>query len=145
MYKILVTTNGSEQAKTTIEETIKIAAPMGKDVEVYVAFVMEKIDNMIYAPDLNDKLKKAVEESQDSFSNGVISKAVKQLTEKGIKTHSKILKGNPVDQICLFAEKEKCNLIIMGKRSRGKLEEFFAGSISTQVVQRAKTSVLVLK
>jgi len=145
MYKILVTTDGSEQSTKTIEETLKIAGPMGKDVEILVLFVMEKIDNMIYAPDLDGKLKEAVMNTQDAAANRAIAAVEKKFTDKGLKTSSKVLKGSPVDQICVLAEKEKCDLIIMGKRKKGKLEEFVVGSVSLQVAQRAKTDVLIIK
>ncbi len=145
MYKILVTTDGSEQSKKTIDETIKIAAPMGKEVEVVVLFVMQNIDSIIFAPDLDGKLQKEITHTQDVYAVETVEKMAKVISAKGIKTSSKVLKGHPVDQICSFAEKEKCNLIVMGKRSRGKLEEFIAGSVSVQVVHRAKTNVMVIK
>ncbi|MCL2295202.1 MAG: universal stress protein [Spirochaetes bacterium] len=144
MYKILITTDGAG-SKKTIEETMKIAVPMGKEVEVSILFVMEKIDNMIYAPDIDGKLKKAITTTQDEAAAEAVKSVQEQFAAKGVKATSKVLKGNPVDQICAYAEKEKANLIIMGKKARGKLEEFFVGSVSAQVVQRAKTNVLVIK
>ena len=145
MYKILVTTDGSEQSTKTIAETIKIATPMGKEVEVLVAFVMEKIDNAIYANLSDETLKEKVMKTQDTVASDAVGKVEKQLSAKGIKVSTKILKGHPVEQICNYAEKEKCDLIIMGKKKKGKLEGFMVGSASMQVVNRAKTNVLVLK
>ena len=146
MYKILVTTDGSEQSKKTIEETIKLAVPMGKEAEVLVAYVQEKIDNAIYVTLGDDKkLKEKVAITQDTVATDAVSKVEKQLSAKGIKVSTKILKGHPVEQICAYAEKEKCNLIIMGKKKRGKLEEFMVGSASMQVTHKAKTNVLVIK
>ena len=145
MYKILITTDGSEQSKKSVEEAIKIASPMGKGVEIIVVFVMESIDSIIYAPDLDGSLQKQIANTQDAFAAETTKKVEKDISSKGIKVRSKILLGHPVDQICSFAEKEKCNLIIMGKKRRGKLEEFIAGSVSVQVVNRAKTNVLVIK
>ena len=146
MYKILVTTDGSEHSKRTIEETIKIAAPMGSEVEVFVVYVQEKLDDAIYGTlGMDEQFKEKVETTQKTVSAEAVARVEKQLADKGIKATTKILKGHPVEQICHYAEKEACNLIIMGKKKRGKIEEFMIGSVSMQVTHKAKTNVLVIK
>jgi nucleotide-binding universal stress UspA family protein len=84
-------------------------------------------------------------QTQNTAANDAVGEIEKEFTSRGIKVKGKVLKGHPVEQICAYAEKEKCDLIIMGKKKKSKVEDFFAGSVSTQVANRAKTNVLIIK
>lgn len=52
-------------------------------------------------------------------------------------------KGNPVKMICQIAKDKNCDLIIMGSKGRGSLEDAVMGSTTAGVLRRSKIPVLV--
>ena len=87
------------------------------------------------------KLKK----EQTGFYEKAAETAKKTLESKGINVKTVIKKGSPVENICTLAEKEKHDLIIVGRRRLSKFQGFFLGSVSNKVLQYAKTNVMVIK
>ena len=53
--------------------------------------------------------------------------------------------GSPGRTICEFARNWNADLIVLGRRSRSKLAEFFLGSVSNYVLHRAHSSVLIIE
>jgi len=54
-----------------------------------------------------------------------------------------VVKGNPVKQILQVAEDRKCDLIVMGNKGKGALEDAMMGNTVTGVLRRSKIPVLV--
>ena len=143
MYKILVTTDGSKQAAKTAEEAAKLALAM--NAEVTVLSVSENADNMNYANHIPRDVMAKLKEEQSSFYRDAAEAVKKTFEEKGIKVNTVIKYGSPVENICDLAEKEKHDLIIVGRRRMSKFSGFFLGSVSNKVLQYAKTNVMVIK
>ena len=53
--------------------------------------------------------------------------------------------GNPVKLILKTAEEENVSVIIIGSHGRSNFEEVLLGSVSEEVVRKAKVPVLVVK
>jgi nucleotide-binding universal stress UspA family protein len=56
-----------------------------------------------------------------------------------------IAKGNVVDEILSEAQGKRCDLIVMGYHTRGKLEEAVLGSTTRRVLRRSKTPVMLVQ
>lgn len=54
-------------------------------------------------------------------------------------------KGNPVKMIIQIANEKKCDLIIMGSKGRGGLEDAMIGNTATGVLRRSHIPVLITK
>lgn len=75
-----------------------------------------------------------------------ISKAVKQLADEGVENVSTaILEGDPAAVIIDYAEKEKCDLILIHSHGMGAIKRFTTGSVTNTVLHHAAVSVLVVK
>jgi len=73
-------------------------------------------------------------------------RAAKQLAEKrGISFKSKIISGSPGSKIVDTANKEKFDLIVIGSRGVGRVQEAFLGSVSHYVTHKARMPVLLVK
>jgi len=73
-------------------------------------------------------------------------RAAKQLAEKkGISFKSKIISGSPGSKIVDTANKEKFDLIVIGSRGLGRVQEAFLGSVSNYVTHKARMPVLLVK
>jgi nucleotide-binding universal stress UspA family protein len=53
-------------------------------------------------------------------------------------------KSSIAEEICSFAEKEKCDLIVIGSRGHSPLGNFFLGSVTQRVLLLTKCPVLVV-
>jgi nucleotide-binding universal stress UspA family protein len=53
--------------------------------------------------------------------------------------------GQPVDKVIETAEKNNCDVIVMGSRGQGMLAEVMIGSTSRRVLRRCKKPVLVVR
>lgn len=54
-------------------------------------------------------------------------------------------RGNPVNIILRVAEDKKCDLIIMGKKGRGAIEDAMMGDTVRRVLRRSQLPVLVVQ
>ncbi|MEW6589391.1 MAG: universal stress protein, partial [Thermoproteota archaeon] len=63
----------------------------------------------------------------------------------GILFKYAIVYGNPVEQIPAIAKAKKCDLIVIGARGKGRVKEFFLGSVSNAVVHSSRIPVLLVK
>lgn len=142
MYKILVTTDGSKHSERTINETIKIAKPMGAAVTVLA--VTEEGEHSYYSNIPMDVLS-TVKKDREKFFTEAAEAAKNVLEKNGIKAETILLEGNPADIICTYSEKEKFDLIIMGSRRMGKVHGFLLGSVSSKVLHSTTKNVLIVR
>ncbi len=56
-----------------------------------------------------------------------------------------VVKGNPVKQILSMAGEKNCDLIVMGSKGHGSLEDAMMGSTVIDVLRRSKIPVLVTR
>lgn len=85
--------------------------------------------------------KKFVTQKTERFLETVQKKCEKE----GVKFNSKILYGKPSTEITKYAQKKNFDLIIIGSRGLTGLKRAIMGSIASAIVQKSKTSVLVVK
>ncbi|HLK58228.1 MAG TPA: universal stress protein, partial [Chthonomonadaceae bacterium] len=75
-----------------------------------------------------------------------IAEGTEQLLEEAAEpVHIRQEVGRPAERIARIAEEEPFDLIVLGSRGRGAFRSLLLGSVSEQVVQRAKRSVLIVR
>ncbi len=88
-------------------------------------------------------------EFEEEFRERLTKEAEEELKEleKEIKCRVKTLVryGNPVKEILRVAEEEDVSLIVVGSHGRSNFEEVLLGSVSEELVRRAKAPVLVVR
>jgi nucleotide-binding universal stress UspA family protein len=69
----------------------------------------------------------------------------KQLAEaEGVHILTDLEQGEPYEQIVHVAEEEDCDLIVMGRRGKGKVERGLMGSVTARVIGHTGKDVLVI-
>ena len=142
MYKILVTTDGSEHAEKVLDEAEKIAEAMKAEVTILAA--VDEGEHS-YFSNIPIDVANVVKKDKENFFKAATEKAEKKMKEKNIDTKTVILPGAPADVICSYSDKEKFNLIIMGSRRMGKAHGFLLGSVSSKVLHTSKTNVMIIR
>jgi nucleotide-binding universal stress UspA family protein len=52
--------------------------------------------------------------------------------------------GHPADEILRMADKEGCDLIVLGSHGKGFLEHTFLGSVSRMVLDRTRKPIFIV-
>ncbi len=73
-----------------------------------------------------------------------LRKFVKENIAEGVEIKTVVQAGHPTRIILDYADNNQIDLIVMGTQGRGRFEEFILGSVSKQVVKRAKAPVLTI-
>ncbi|MGD0275847.1 MAG: universal stress protein [Syntrophales bacterium] len=140
--KILYPTDFSETAEKAIPFLIQL-----KNTGIEEVIIFHVIDTYrlrfpsIYAP---TNLISFI----DKMSNEAAEKAkivAEKLNAAGIKAHVRIEQGLPLREILRVESEEEVSIIVIGSHGRSNIEEMFLGSVSENVVRKAKSPVLVVK
>jgi len=89
----------------------------------------------------------SVKKSLNKEVSGFMEKAKNRAAKHRIVFRSKIMQGNVGYNIVKVAhnKKDKFDLIVMGSRGRGSVQELFLGSVSNYVVHTSNIPVLLVK
>lgn len=141
MKKILVTTDGSDNATRALLEAKRLGEALNAKVDIIN--IMEYIFLSPY--------------STVQFRAMPVTRNCKEVGEKILKEASEIFddykgevsakleKGDPGDIIIEKAEKEGYDLIIMGSRGLGAFSRAILGSVSHKVLNHVNTNVLIVR
>jgi nucleotide-binding universal stress UspA family protein len=131
MYKhILLPTDGSDRSLRAITAGIQLAAAL--NAKLTGLFVSQAT----YIPGVDDDTKPRAEAAlsiiaQRAKEAGVTSVCISKLG------------ASPQDVIVQFAQKEGCDLIVMGTHGRSKVGKLFLGSVAASVVADCDIPVML--
>jgi nucleotide-binding universal stress UspA family protein len=146
MRKILLPTDGSEQAERAGEYAIASADLSGADI--IVLYVIDTYYlNALPQQDLRDQLdkelredgKKAVESFKEKLEDSQCDGKCKNVNFTTI-----IKEGKPADIILKIIDKENVDQVIMGKSGKHGLEKLLLGATTERVVRSANVPVNVI-
>ncbi|HII00290.1 TPA: universal stress protein [Methanosarcinaceae archaeon] len=139
--KILITTDGSENARQAIRAGMEIARLT--HAKVYALYVVDTTVNSLAARDA--RWKKMMDEQFKTLGLEA-TVAVEEAAESvGIEVEFVTFEGNPAEKILSFAEEQDIDMIVMGSLGKTDIERFMLGSVSEKVVRNAKVPVLVVR
>ncbi|MFP3985425.1 MAG: universal stress protein [Candidatus Bathyarchaeia archaeon] len=150
--KILVPVDGSKLSEKAAEYAIDIAKKRGATiVATHVvhlpayAFTPAPLEGMS-APTVAP-IPVAISSEQRKIAEKYVNKIKKMAKKSGIKVETKIIenKQSIVHAITEFAEKEGCDLIVIGTKGRTGIKKFLLGSVASGVVTYAPCPVLVVR
>jgi len=142
MLKLLVATDGSENANRVIDHVIKQAGRCREPVEVHLLNVQPPLVGV------NVKLFISRDDLNDYYHDegmGALKNAREKLDAAGIKHAFHIGVGDPGEVIAQYAEDNQCEQIVMGSRGLGTVSNLVLGSVATKVIHLVKVPVLLVK
>jgi nucleotide-binding universal stress UspA family protein len=134
--KIIVALDGSKNSKRGLDMAIYFARQ--HDTKLTGVHVICKI------PKEFQKLKYP-EKPLLLEANRIMEYAKKRSAQNGILFEQKISFGDIGTEIIKFAANLDYDIIIIGARGRGALQEVLLGSVSNYVVHKSKIPVLIVK
>ncbi len=132
MKTIVVGYDGSESAKHALERAAELANGEAKITVVGAVHTIASKVGVTFDP----------VEQEDQAQH--LAEAQARLSELGIEARTLEGKGDPAELIVKQAEYENADLIVVGSERKNLIERILFGSVSSGVVDRAKTDVLVV-
>lgn len=138
--KILLPTDGSHYSTNAIDFVASRTSLLGKRPELVLVTVQ---------PPLSAIRKLIVgakeEEYYEQEAEKCLAPARKILKSEGIAFTEIKLRGDPAEMIAEAVEKEQPDLILMGSRGLSAFAGLILGSVTTEVLARTRTPVLILR
>ncbi len=142
MLKLLVATDGSENANRVIDHVIKQVGWYREPVEVHLLNVQLPLTSV------NIKLfisREDLNAYQHDEGMAALKSAREKLDAAGIKHAFHIGVGSPEVVIVQYAADKECAQIVIGSRGLGSVANLVLGSVATKVIHLARVPVLLVK
>jgi nucleotide-binding universal stress UspA family protein len=127
---LLVCVDGSEHSIKALDYAVRVAEKMGSRI------------TLINVQD--HRLHKVSPKVAEELGERIFAKAMDKVGKRKVKIDKKLEIGVPSDKIVEIAEKGKYDLIVLGSRGLGTVKRFLLGSVSDDVSQKARCSVLLV-
>ena len=141
--KILLATDGSEEASWAARTAVELANKTGSDL--HVAFVLRTQDAPDYAT-MGFDIEKPHEEEIRHMGQRLLEEQVRHVERAGgtvAGAHFRM--GRPDQGILAVGEDVGVGLIVVGSRGLGGVRRALMGSVSDSVVRHAHCPVLVVR
>ncbi|WP_138506349.1 universal stress protein [Nostoc sp. PA-18-2419] len=138
LKNVLVALDGSEIAEQVIQTLDDLA--FSKDAKVILCHVFPTSESELELP------ADRPQSESPTFSYFHIEKQLQSYQEKlSIPSELELVTGDPAEEIIRLANIYKTDLIVIGSRGLMGMKRIVQGSVSSQVVEEAHCSVLVVK
>jgi nucleotide-binding universal stress UspA family protein len=135
MQRILVGYDGSEQAARALEQACRLAKLFGSRVTVLTAAADRLVrEDGVVTPAADEALGRRVAE-----------RGARRARELGVEDVTARASVEAPDDALVLEAQEGYDLIVVGHRGLGAVQEFFLGSTAKAVVDRVRCSVLVVR
>jgi nucleotide-binding universal stress UspA family protein len=139
--KILIATDGSENAEKAVSYGINIARATG--AEIYALYVV----STEHAGTARTVMgwTEAFEEylaNKGGAATGYVENLGK---EAGVKVEPVYLRGSPAEKILEYAEESNIDLIVMGTQGLTGIQRFLIGSVAENVLRHSKVPVMIVR
>lgn len=142
--KVLLATDGSEEATLAARTAADIAGKTGSELHVVHARQMSLyVDD---SPTERIEAARNLEETLKEAAQRILDTQVQQIRAAGgsvSQTHIRL--GSPDKEIIALADELNAGLVVMGSRGLGGIRRALMGSVSDSVVRHAHCPVLVVR
>jgi nucleotide-binding universal stress UspA family protein len=140
MRRILIATDGSPASQEAVEFGVELAEE--HDAAVAFVHVVPLIDRV---PMSGFGMVGALPHEPSEHDPEVLDKAEAVAEQHGVRTTTKLLSGNAVDEIVAYGDSLDVDLIVVGSRGHGALASALLGSVSRGVLSESKRPVAVIR
>jgi nucleotide-binding universal stress UspA family protein len=156
MYsKILVPYDGSKYAEKALNKAVNLAKLI-RGSEIIILNVIEEIltPPVVFPSSVRHyktgdvtTLSTYFRDLQTDMRYKMINtlEKIKQKYDNTVKIRKEVLVGPPADKIVEFANKQNVDLIVMGSRGVKGISRWLMGSVSRNVSERAKCTVMIVR
>lgn len=144
MYQhLLFPIDGSPATQHALASVTALAASLKAQVTVLHAYQFPVLPTSIVNP-LEATYSAEMGHLLQEAGNALLEQAATALQAQGVTVRTLLEAGEPRDLILEVAEREGCDLIIMGSRGLGTVRGFLLGSVSHYVVNHSHLPVMTI-
>lgn len=138
--KILVAYDGSDHASRAFEVALDLAAKLSSRLEIVQVEPHPTASSWVTEIGRagNDELTKAAAQALTPLWAKARTHGVKDVS-------GDVLYGEPAHEIARYAKDNGVDLVVMGRRGRGRIEGLVLGSVSSHLTSHADCAVLTVK
>ena len=140
MKKILIATDGSPASEEAVEFGVELAGE--QDAAVVFVHVVPLVDRI---PMSSFGLVGAMPHELSERDRDALEQAEAVAEQHDVRSTTKLLRGDAVDEIVAYADNLDVDLIVVGSRGHGALASALLGSISRGVLSESKRPVAVIR
>jgi nucleotide-binding universal stress UspA family protein len=140
MKRILIATDGSPSAREAVVFGLELAAE--QDAVPTFVHVVPAVDVL---PAGGFGVTTARLHDVTDVDRAPLEEAAELATEHGVHALTKLLQGDPADEIVAYADTVDADLIVIGSRGHGVFLNALLGSVSRGVLHEARRPVLVVR
>ncbi|WP_128476048.1 universal stress protein [Halorussus pelagicus] len=141
MYdRILVPTDGSTETERAVEHAAQLAA--AHDAQLHGVYV---VNSATFAGLHMETSWEGVDEVLRDEGESALERVEAIASEYGVECSSRLLDGSPSKCIVEYAEREDCDLVVMGTHGRGGIDRLLLGSVAEGVVRACSVPVLTVQ
>jgi nucleotide-binding universal stress UspA family protein len=137
----MLATDGSPTAELATQTAIELAQLL--DTELLVATVWNIPYTAVgFAP---APPTEALAQLGEDDARRIAVDAAARAKEAGVEARALVLRGFPVEELCIAAERFEPRFVVLGSHGWGVVKRAIFGSVSTGVLHRANCPVLVVR
>jgi nucleotide-binding universal stress UspA family protein len=144
--KVLVPLDGSKLAECVLPYIEGMAKVID---EVVLVSVTERIQGFRavedYGSPTEERMAQEAVGKMERQATKYLDRIGKGLEEKGIKVTRDVLLGNPAEEIIIYAETKKCDLILMASHGRGGISRWVHGSVTDRVSSAVCIPMMIIR
>jgi nucleotide-binding universal stress UspA family protein len=138
--KILLATDGSENANRAADAAISLAQGLGHP-SITIAHIVTSTPSESRMVQAKFDVHSLLEEE----SRKTLSRTLAQCDAAGITYTLKVAIGDPAQEILAHVQKEQIDLVVIGSRGLGTLKGILIGSVSQKIAHLAPCPVMIVK
>ncbi|MCR6546006.1 universal stress protein [Dehalobacterium formicoaceticum] len=148
LKKILLAVDGSDQGMKAADYAVRLAHTQEGLVEII--YVINNTQNILsdvpfMDPAMSVRLKEEMANNLIETGKNIIAQANEKFRDTGISYTTKVIEGDPAEEILREAENQNVDVIVIGSRGLSGVTRFFLGSVSNKVVNHAHCSVFIVR
>lgn len=137
MYeRILLPTDGSENAERAVERAIDLATTYDADLHLLYVVDVKHMTSATAENLMHEKLEQTGQTAIDDITD--------HAEQAGIAVNSVVVPGTPAREILTYTEDNDIDIIVMGTRGRTGFDRLLLGSVTEKVVRLSDTPVLTV-
>ncbi len=141
--RILVPTDGSEITQRALAIALGLAKPLG--AQIHTVCVKEPFPYGAVA-EMQPTPPQEFFDAQERSAARHVRAVIDACDAAGVACHAQTMDGlQPWEAIVEYAEREGCDLLVMGSHGRGGLASLFMGSETQDVLKHTTVPVLVVR
>jgi nucleotide-binding universal stress UspA family protein len=145
MRRLLIPLDGSPASMRALEYAIGLAGEFSAAAPLHLHLVSVHEVPLHYGRSLAYFTAEQLAQMEAQHSAAVLQPAGDRLQALGISFSTESAAGEVAQAIVESAERNACDVIVMGTRGMGSIGSLMVGSVATKVVHLATTPVMLVK